>query len=180
MCAYTQNGPVVAPLFTSAPRDFAAGELIARGTLTDASLVVLPRFTPTTIANLAERMRQGRAYTNVHTTAHAGGEVRGQITVLDQDPVSHYSDPEFSWKFEVAPAGIGFVNSRALGPQYEHDLIVGAARNTLFEGQLFRMQLTGNRRNIAVDDPRLEDRVADNNAKYDIFLLYTSPSPRDF
>ena len=83
-------------------------------------------------------------------------------------PGSHYSDPEFSWKFAVAPAGIGFLSSGALGPQYKNDLFVGAARTTLEGGYIFRFNLTGNRRKIAVDDPRLEDRVADNNAKFDI------------
>jgi len=83
-------------------------------------------------------------------------------------PGARYSDPEFSWKYEVAPAGIGFVRGRALGPQYDGDLIVGAARDLLFSGHLFRFNLTGNRRKIAVDDPRLEDRVADNLAKHDI------------
>ena len=82
--------------------------------------------------------------------------------------MSHYSDPEFSWKFEVAPAGIGFIQSRALGPQFQGDLIVGAARDFLQGGTLFRLKLTGNRQKIAVDDPRLEDRVADNLAKFDI------------
>src|SRR6266508_1355390 len=76
-------------------------------------------------------------------------------------PSAHYSDPEFSWKFEVAPAGIGFMNGRGIGPQYDGDLFVGAARTTLQGGPLFRFDLTGNRRKIAVDDPRLEDRVAD-------------------
>jgi aldose sugar dehydrogenase len=83
-------------------------------------------------------------------------------------PGSHYSDPEFSWKFAVAPAGIGFLSSRALGPQYENDLFVGASRTNLEGGYIFRFNLTGNRRKIAVDDPRLADRVADNNAKFDI------------
>lgn len=83
-------------------------------------------------------------------------------------PGAHYKDPDFSWKFEVAPAGIGFLNSRALGPQYEGDLFMGGARNFLEGGHLFRFQLTGNRRRIGVDDPRLEDRVADNNCKFDI------------
>ena len=83
-------------------------------------------------------------------------------------PGAHYSDPEFSWKFEVAPAGIGFVDGRALGPQYDGDLIVGAARETLTGGHLFRFDLTGNRRQIGVDDPRLQDRVADNLGKFDI------------
>jgi aldose sugar dehydrogenase len=83
-------------------------------------------------------------------------------------PGSHYSDPEFSWRFEVAPAGIGFVEGRGLGPQFEGDLFVGGARTFLEEGHLFHFNLTGNRRKIAVDDPRLEDRVADNNHKFDI------------
>jgi glucose/arabinose dehydrogenase len=83
-------------------------------------------------------------------------------------PGAHYQDPEFSWKFEVAPAGIGFLSGRGLGPQYDGDLFMGAARPTLAGGHLFRFNLTGNRRKIGVDDPRLEDRVADNNAKFDI------------
>jgi glucose/arabinose dehydrogenase len=83
-------------------------------------------------------------------------------------PGSAYSDPEFSWKFAVPPAAIGFLSSRALGPQYQNDLFVGAATPATLGGHLFRFNLTGNRRNVAVDDPRLEDRVADNLAKNDI------------
>jgi glucose/arabinose dehydrogenase len=83
-------------------------------------------------------------------------------------PGAHYSDPEFAWKYEVAPAGLGFISGRALGPQYDGDLILGAAREQLLNGQLFRFNLTGNRKKIAVDDPRLEDRVADNLTKYDV------------
>ena len=83
-------------------------------------------------------------------------------------PGAHYRDPEFSWRFAVAPAGLGFLNGRALGPQYDGNLFVGAARTFLQNGYIFRMRLTGNREKIAVDDPRLEDRVADNTAKFDI------------
>jgi glucose/arabinose dehydrogenase len=83
-------------------------------------------------------------------------------------PGARYSDPEFSWKWEVAPAGVGFLNSRALGPQFRGDLFVGAGTPLLEGGYLFRFDLTGNRRAIAVDDARLEDRVADNVAKHDI------------
>jgi aldose sugar dehydrogenase len=83
-------------------------------------------------------------------------------------PGSHYSDPEFSWKFATPPAGIGFLSSSALGPQYRNDLFAGAATPLTMGGYLFRFNLTGNRRQIGVDDPRLEDRVADNNAKHDI------------
>jgi aldose sugar dehydrogenase len=83
-------------------------------------------------------------------------------------PGSTYSDPEFSWKFAVPPAGIGFLGSSALGPQYSNDLFAGAATPATRGGYLFRFNLTGNRRQIGVDDPRLADRVADNLAKNDI------------
>lgn len=83
-------------------------------------------------------------------------------------PGAQFSEPEFSWKFAVAPAGIGFVEGRALGPQFEGDLFVGASRPVLENGYLFRFNLTGNRNKIGVDDPRLEDRVADNLAKNDL------------
>lgn len=83
-------------------------------------------------------------------------------------PDAHYADPKFSWKYEVAPAGMGFINGRALGPQYNGNLVLGAARESLENGYLFRLRLTGNRRKVAVDDPRLEDRVADNLAKHDL------------
>jgi hypothetical protein len=45
---------------------------------------------------------------------------------------------------------------------------MGAATANLAGGYLFHFNLTGNRDKIAVDDPRLEDRVADNIAKHDI------------
>jgi glucose/arabinose dehydrogenase len=83
-------------------------------------------------------------------------------------PGAHYSAPEFSWKFEVAPGAIGFVDGRALGPQFDGDLFVAGARPFLEGGHLFRFNLTGNRRMIAGGDPRLEDRVADNVHKWEI------------
>jgi aldose sugar dehydrogenase len=82
-------------------------------------------------------------------------------------PGSHFSDPEFAWKFEVAPAGLGFVTGRALGAQYHGDLFMGGARDFLFSGHIFRMEITGNRRMVGVDDPRIEDRVADNLGKFE-------------
>jgi aldose sugar dehydrogenase len=97
--------------------------------------------------------------------ADSPGEALSRLFML---PGAHYSAPEFSWKFEVAPAGIGFLESGALGPQYKNDLFVGAARVFLEGGHLFHFNLAGNRRKVAVDDPRLEDRVADNLHKWEI------------
>ena len=92
-------------------------------------------------------------------------EAMSRLFVL---PGSHYSAPEFTWKFEVAPGAIGFVRGRGLGPQYEGDLFMGGARSFLQGGHLFHFNLTGNRRKIGIDDPRLEDRVADNLCKFDL------------
>jgi aldose sugar dehydrogenase len=95
-------------------------------------------------------------------------------------PGSTYSDPAFSWKWEVAPGGIGFVEGRALGPQFQNDLFMGAATPALEGGYLFHFNLTGNRRKIGVDDPRLEDRVADNLAKHEITESESLLIGRDF
>ena len=46
-------------------------------------------------------------------------------------PGAQYTDPEFSWKYAIAPSPIGFVRGRALGPQFEGDLFVGGSRTTL-------------------------------------------------
>ena len=95
-------------------------------------------------------------------------------------PGARFSDPEFSWKFEVAPAAIGFVSGRGLGPAFQNDLFMGAARTTLVGGHLFHFNLTGNRRSIAVDDPRIEDRVADNLDKFEITESESLLIGRDF
>ena len=95
-------------------------------------------------------------------------------------PGAHYSDPEFSWKFEVAPAGIGFLRGRALGAQYEHGLFVGAARLNLEGGAGGASTSPATGGKVAVDDPRLEDRVADNVAKFDITESETLLFGRNF
>ncbi|HJU62446.1 MAG TPA: PQQ-dependent sugar dehydrogenase, partial [Candidatus Binatia bacterium] len=90
------------------------------------------------------------------------------LTRLFMLPGAHYSDPKLSWKFEVAPAGIGFLASVALGPRYEGDLFLGEARTFLDAGYLFRLRLNRTRREIAVRDSALEDKVADNLNAFDI------------
>jgi aldose sugar dehydrogenase len=95
-------------------------------------------------------------------------------------PGSRYSDPEFSWKHVLAPAAIGFLNSRALGPQYFGDLFVGFSVPEPLGGPLFHFNLTGNRRKIGVDDPRLEDRVADNITFHDMTESESLLIGRDF
>jgi hypothetical protein len=70
------------------------------------------------------------------------------------------------------PPVCGFTLSKCvyacLGLQLEGDLFVAAARPFLEGGHLFHFNLTGNRRAIGTDDPRLQDRVADNLHKWEI------------
>jgi len=109
--------------------------------------------------------------------ADTPAEAMARLFVL---PGSHYSDPEFSWKHVLAPAAIGFVGGRGLGPQYENDLFVGFSVPEPLGGPLFHFNLTGNRRKIAVDDPRLEDRVADNVDFHDLTESESLLIGRDF
>jgi aldose sugar dehydrogenase len=76
-------------------------------------------------------------------------------------PGAVYRDPELSWKFEVAPAGIGFIEGRELGPQFEGNLVLGAARPFLENGFLFRIRLSGNRLTVA------GPQVIENDHKWD-------------
>jgi len=82
-------------------------------------------------------------------------------------PGSRYSPPEFSWKFALAPAAVGFLTSDALGVRYQGDLFVGFSEGEPLGGALFRFGLTADRRHFDFADPRLRDQVADNRDKED-------------
>ena len=97
-------------------------------------------------------------------TALTPQQARSRMFML---PGAQYVDPEFSWKYAVAPSPIGFVKGRGLGPQFEGDLLVGASRTTLHNGFLFRFKLTADRQHFSFSDSRLADRVADNVDKFD-------------
>lgn len=97
-------------------------------------------------------------------------------------PGAHYNEPEFSWKYAIPAAPLGFVNGRGLGPQFEGDMFVGAARTFLYGGFLFRFRLNPPTR-LHFDfnaDPRLVDLVADNNDKFDITESESLLIGRDF
>jgi glucose/arabinose dehydrogenase len=100
--------------------------------------------------------------TNLANTAE---EATSRLFML---PGAHYKDPEFSWRHVVAPAGIGFVKSQALGPEYFGTLWVGGAVPEPMGGPLFRFRLTADRQKIATDDPKLQDGVADNEEEHDL------------
>ncbi|HEV7799256.1 MAG TPA: PQQ-dependent sugar dehydrogenase, partial [Pyrinomonadaceae bacterium] len=95
-------------------------------------------------------------------------------------PGAHYNDPEFSWKYALAPSPLGFVQGRGIGPQFEGDMLVGAGRTFLAGGYLFRLKLTPDRLHFSFSDSRLLDLVADNTDKFDITESETLLIGKDF
>lgn len=83
-------------------------------------------------------------------------------------PGARFVPPILSWRWEVAPGGMGFVEGDGLGAEYQNDLFMGAATPLLEGGYLFHFNFSGNGRKLRTEDPRLQDRVADNVAKHDI------------
>ena len=80
-------------------------------------------------------------------------------------PGSRLRDPEFSWKQVVPPAGLGFIDGKGLGREYDGDLIVGSAvARPANAGNLYRFRLNHKRTALAFTDPNLKDKVADNIA----------------
>jgi hypothetical protein len=79
--AATANGPVVLPFFGSAtPFNSTKGcDTLAEGTRTSANLVARPEAGINTWTDFINALVAGNAYVNVHTTAHTGGEIRGQL-----------------------------------------------------------------------------------------------------
>ncbi|MBY0111502.1 MAG: PQQ-dependent sugar dehydrogenase [Phycisphaerales bacterium] len=82
-------------------------------------------------------------------------------------PGAVYVDPDFSWRYEIGPAGTAFVQGNALGAEYSGTLWIGSARSNQQVGGnggcLYRFRMTADRLHVDVSaDPRLADRVADN------------------
>ena len=108
--------------------------------------------------------------------ADSPGEALNRMFVL---PGSHYSGPEFSWKWAVAPAAIGFAGSK-LGTRHAGNLFVGGSRTFLDEGYLFEFQFDSSRQHFAFSDPRLNDRVDNNDYKFDEGLSASLVAGRNF
>jgi Asp-tRNA(Asn)/Glu-tRNA(Gln) amidotransferase A subunit family amidase len=71
------NGPVVVPLFSGSPTGLVDG-VLAEGTITADDLS--GPLAGMTLDDLVAEMESGNTYTNVHTSAFPGGEIRGQIS----------------------------------------------------------------------------------------------------
>ena len=112
--------------------------------------------------------------------SNIAGNAQDALARLFNLPGSHYTEPEFSWKYAVAPSPIGFARGNGLGAQYANDLFVGASRTTLLGGYLFRFKLSTDRKSLATTDSRLADKVADNSDKFDVTESESLVVGRDF
>ncbi len=76
-----QNGPAVVHLFGNIPGGFDVNGTLARFTFTQANIVADAGCSPaiTTMSQLAQAMRDGQIYANVHSITHPGGLIRGQL-----------------------------------------------------------------------------------------------------
>jgi hypothetical protein len=73
-----ENGPVVASLLPMGTKLSGPQKgMIAEGTITKANLV--GPLAGMNLSDLVKEMRAGMIYTNVHTTQHPAGEIRGQV-----------------------------------------------------------------------------------------------------
>ena len=79
---------------------------------------------------------------------------------------SEYTDPQFSWKHVLAPAGLGFLDGKGLGPRYDGNLFVGFSTLDTFNGALFTFEVGNDK--LKLRDPRLRDKVADNLTFHDM------------
>lgn len=79
------NGPVSVWLYPEGPppieKEGITNGLLAKGVITENSLV--GPLEGKSLEELISALENGNAYVNVHTTANPGGEIRGQISLIN-------------------------------------------------------------------------------------------------
>ncbi len=88
--------------------------------------------------------------------------------LVDFDGRGRYSDPEFTWQQTVAPTGLDFLDSSALGAAYQNDLFVGDYNN----GNLYHFDLNENRTQLVLGGG-LADKALDPGDEVDDILFGT-------
>ena len=129
-----------------------------QGNLPVAGNIPLSPIDPTTFIPALQQVRWSPTL-----IASSPGQARDRLFVL---PGSHYEDPEFSWKWAVAPAAIGFAGS-ALGPLHAGNLFVGASRTFLDEGYLFELKFDASRKHFDFSGSDIKGGIDDNDYKFD-------------
>jgi aldose sugar dehydrogenase len=79
-----------------------------------------------------------------------------------------YSDPKFVWQDSVGPTALKFLNSSALGEEYENDMFVGDIHN----GIIYRFKLSEDRTELEVAG-ELADRIPNNESELSSLIFAT-------
>jgi glucose/arabinose dehydrogenase len=107
-------------------------------------------------------------WADVSGLAEREGELDIEEDLVDFDGRGRYSDPELTWQETVAPTGLDFLNSSALGAAYQNDLFVGDYNN----GNLYHFELNENRTELVLGGG-LADRAVDPGDGMDDILFGT-------
>jgi hypothetical protein len=83
-------------------------------------------------------------------------------------PGSQYIEPQFSWKWAALPVALVFLEGNRLHPRYEGDLLFNLVGPPTGPGYLARFRVIAGQNRLETNEAGLRDRVADNNAKYDL------------
>jgi aldose sugar dehydrogenase len=105
---------------------------------------------------------------DVSGLAERAGDLDIEEELVDFDGRGRYSDPEFTWQQTVAPTGLDFLDSSALGTTYQNDLFVGDYNN----GNLYHFDLNGDRTQLVLGGD-LADRALDPGDEVDDILFGT-------
>ncbi|WP_148687643.1 PQQ-dependent sugar dehydrogenase [Candidatus Nitrosocosmicus hydrocola] len=110
---------------------------------------------------------------------------RGNNTLLSDLVLlngSHYSDPEFSWRYPVGVTDIEFLESSNLGKDLENNIFVGDINN----GNVYLFKVNSNRTGIDIQKSvstsenvkGLQDLVADNKSELEKIIFAKNFSGR--
>jgi aldose sugar dehydrogenase len=88
--------------------------------------------------------------------------------LVDFDGGGTYRDPEFVWQYPVGVTALKFLDSTALGEEYENDMFVGDINN----GRLYRFQLNEDRTGLLLEG-ELQDKLANTVDELDSVIFGT-------
>ncbi|HJU34783.1 MAG TPA: PQQ-dependent sugar dehydrogenase [Nitrososphaera sp.] len=95
-----------------------------------------------------------------------GADIEEDLETFDERGM--YRDPEFAWQNTVGVTGIKFLNSTALGPQYENDIFVGDINH----GRIYHFDLNQERTGLMLEG-ELQDKVANNIGELESVIFGT-------
>ena len=129
-----------------------------QGNLPVAGNLPLSALDPTTFIPAIQQIRWAPSL-----IADSPIQANGRLFML---PGAHYEDPEFSWKWAVAPSAIGFAGD-ALGPIHAGNLFVGESRTFLEGGYLFELKFDAGRKHFDFSGTAIKNNLDDNDYKFD-------------